>query len=207
MAQRVREHSHFSSLFFFFLPRPPPQGGDSKRSTGHELIEHSTIQSASRVTLAPQTTKRQKNWWARAQKKRVRNGRPVWSAVHVVQVHIGSNGLLAKHLEGWGSRPGAWNPICTARSSGAGKALLCLERHLRREENTSSVVSMPSGAVETQWQVPAVEAIFRTIMVLLCLGPMKAPRAGVRGRVVWTSRFRRPGNRGVLGGTPPPAGS
>ena len=63
-----------------------------------------------------------------------------------------------------------------------------------REENTSSVVpDMPSGAVETQWQVPAVEAIARTIMVLRCLGPMKAPRAGVRGRVVWASRFRGPG--------------
>ena len=57
-------------------------------------------------------------------------------------------------------------------------------------ENTSSVVSMPSGAVETQWQVPAVEAISRTIMILRCLGPMKAPRAGVRGRVVCASRFR-----------------
>ena len=63
-----------------------------------------------------------------------------------------------------------------------------------REENTSSVVpAMPSGAVETQWQVPAVEAIAITIMELRCLGPMKAPRAGVRGRVVWASRFRGPG--------------
>ena len=60
-------------------------------------------------------------------------------------------------------------------------------------ENTSSVVSMPSGAVETQWQVPAVEAISKTIMILRCLGPMKAPRAGVRGRVVCASRFRGPG--------------
>ena len=42
---------------------------------------------------------------------------------------------------------------------------------------------MPSGAVVTQWQVPAVEAISRTIMVLRCLGPIKAPRAGVKGRV------------------------
>ena len=60
-------------------------------------------------------------------------------------------------------------------------------------ENTSSLVSMPSGAVETQWQVPAVEAISKTIMILRCLGPMKAPRAGVRGRVVCASRFRGPG--------------
>ena len=60
-------------------------------------------------------------------------------------------------------------------------------------ENTSSVVSMRSGAVETQWQVPAVEAISRTIMILRCLGPIQAPRAGVRGRVVCASRFRGPG--------------
>ena len=40
--------------------------------------------------------------------------------------------------------------------------------------------------------MPAIEAISRTIMVLRCLGPMKAPRAGVRGRVVWTSRFKGP---------------
>ena len=40
---------------------------------------------------------------------------------------------------------------------------------------------MPSGAVETQWQVPAVKAIAINVMVLHCLGPMKAPRAGVRG--------------------------
>ena len=53
---------HFFFLFFGFAPPPPRGRGDSKRSTGHELIEHSTIQSASRVTLAPQTTKRQKNW-------------------------------------------------------------------------------------------------------------------------------------------------
>ena len=126
------------------------------------------------------------------------SGRPIWSAVRVVQVHIGSNlqrgrfrpcvsGLLAKHLDEWGSRPGAWNPICTARSS-------ALPREAPgARENTSSVVSMPSGAVETQWQVPAVEAISRTIMILRCLGPIKAPRAGVRGRVVCASRFRGPG--------------
>ena len=29
--------------------------------------------------------------------------------------------------------------------------------------------------------------------VLRCLGPIKAPRAGVKGRVVWASRFRGPG--------------
>ena len=78
------------------------------------------------------------------------------------------------------------------RSCGAGRALFCLKRHLGREESASSVVPLPSGAVVTQWQVPAVEAISRTIMVLRCLGPIKAP-AGMKGRVVWTSRFRGPG--------------
>ena len=33
----------------------------------------------------------------------------------------------------------------------------------------------------------------RAIMVLHCLGPIKAPRAGVMGRVVGASRFRDPG--------------
>ena len=152
----LRAHS-FLLTFFFLCHVPPPRGReDSKRSTGHELIEHSTIQSASRVTLAPQTTKRQEKLVGEGSEKASENGRPVWSAVHVVQVRIGSNlqrgrfrpcvsGLLAKHLDGCGSRPGAWNPICTARSSGAGRALLCLERHLGREENTSSVVPVPSG--------------------------------------------------------------
>ena len=41
--------------------------------------------------------------------------------------------------------------------------------------------------------MPAVEAIAITIMELRCLGPMKAPRAGMRGSVVWASRFRGPG--------------
>ena len=178
---------------------PPRQGeGDIKRSTGHELIEHSTIPLASRVTLAPQTTNRRKNWWAWTQIEAGETVRPIRSTVRVVQVHLNSNlqrgrfrpcvgGMLARTFRGWGSRPVAWNPICTARSSRAGGALLCLERHMGQEENTSSVVpAMPSGAVETQWQVPAVEAIAITIMELRCLGPMKAPRAGVRGRVVWT---------------------
>ena len=42
-----------------------------------------------------------------------------------------------------------------------------------------------------------------------CLGPIRARRAGVMGRVVWTSRFRGPGmaTKGMLGGTPTPAGS
>ena len=144
------EGAHISPHYFFLVgslvahPPPPPRGrGDSKRSTGHEQIEQSTIQSASRVTLAPQNEKAEK-LVGEGSEKASESGRPVWSAVHVVQVHIGSNlqrgrfrpcvsGLLAKHLDGWGSRPGAWNPICTARSSGAGRALLCLERQLGRE--------------------------------------------------------------------------
>ena len=84
-------------------------------------------------------------------------------------------------------------PTALPRSCGAGRALLCLGRHLGWEESASSVMPMPSGAVVTQWQVPAVEAISRTTMVLCCLGPIKAPRAGVMGRVVWASRFRGPG--------------
>ena len=84
-------------------------------------------------------------------------------------------------------------PTALPRSYGAGRALLCLKRHLRREGNASVVAPMPSGAVVTQWQVPAVEAISRAIVVLRCLGPIKAPRAGVKGRVVWASRFRGPG--------------
>ena len=58
-------------------------------------------------------------------------------------------------------------PTALPRSCGAGRALLCLGRHLGWEESASSVVPMPSGAVVVQWQVPAVEAIFRTTMVLL----------------------------------------
>ena len=87
------------------------------------------------MTLAPQNEKAEK-LVGEGSEEASESGRPVWSAVHVVQVHIGSNlqrgrfrpcvsGLLAKHLGGWGSRPGAWNPICTAQSSGAGRALLC----------------------------------------------------------------------------------
>ena len=90
-----------------------------------------------------------------------------------------------------------------------GRALLHMGRHLGWGEGASSVVHMPSGAVLSQWQVPAVEAISRPTMALYCLGPMKASRAGVMGRVVWTSRFRGPGmaTKGMLGGTPAPAGS
>ena len=65
-------------------------------------------------------------------------------------------------------------PTALPRSCGAGRALLCLGRHLGWEESASSVVPMPSGAVVTQWQVPVVEAISRTTMALRCLGPMKA---------------------------------
>ena len=105
-------HNHFSPLVFFpffFVDFPPPPrgGGDSKRSTGHELIEHSTIPLASRVTLAPQTTNRRKNWWAWTQIEAGETVRPLRSAVRVVQVHLDSNlqrgrfrpcvgGLLAK---------------------------------------------------------------------------------------------------------------
>ena len=126
--------------------------------------------------------------------------RPVWSAVRVVQVQIGSN---CKEVCLGHALVACWRSILTGGagkvyvipnalpcSCGAGRALLCLGRHLGREESGSSVVPMPSGAVVTQWQVPAVEAISRTIMVLCCLGPIKAPRAGVMGRVVWASRFR-----------------
>ena len=143
------EDAHISLHIFFCglwlrTPRLPPRGrGDSKRSTGHEQIEQSAIQSASRVTLAPQHEKAER-LIGEGSEEASESGRPAWSAVHVVQVHIGSNlqrgrfrpcvsGLLAKHLAGWGSRPGAWNHICTAQSSGAGRALLCLERHLGRE--------------------------------------------------------------------------
>ena len=92
-------------------------------------------------------------------------------------------------------------PTALPRSCRVGRALLHLGRHLGWEESATSVVPMPSGAVLTQWQVPAVEAISRTTMALCCLGPMKAPRAGVMGRVVWTSRFRGPGmaTKGMLG--------
>ena len=199
------EDAHISLHIFFCglwlrTPRPPPRGrGDSKRSTGHEQIEQSAIRSASRVTLAPQHEKAER-LIGEGSEEASESGRPAWSAVHVVQVHIGSNlqrgrfrpcvsGLLAKHLAGWGSRPGAWNHICIAQSSGA-----ALSREAPGARGSASpVVSMPSGAVETQWQVPAVEAISKTIMRLHCLGPMKAPRAGVRGRVVCASRFRGPG--------------
>ena len=86
------------------------------------------------------------------------------------------SGLLAKHLDGRGAGKVYVIPNALPCSCGAGRALLCLGRHLGREESASSVVPMPSGAVVTQWQVPAVEAISRTIMVLCCLGPIKAPR-------------------------------
>ena len=91
-------------------------------------------------------------------------------------------------------------PTALPRSCRVGRALLHLGRHLEWEESATSVVPMPSGAVLTQWQVPAVEAISRTTMALCCLGPMKALRAGVMGRVVWTSRFRGPGmaTKGML---------
>ena len=84
-------------------------------------------------------------------------------------------------------------PTALPRSYGAGRALLCLKRHLRREGKALVVVPMPSGALVTQWQVPAVEAISRAIVGLRCLGPIKAPRAGIKGRVEWASRFRGPG--------------
>ena len=47
-------------------------------------------------------------------------------------------------------------------------------------------------------------AIFSPTMAILFLGPTKAPRAGVMGRVVWTSRFRGPGmvTEGMRGGNP-----
>ena len=106
-----RTHTFPFPIFFFPLvahPPPPPRGrGDSKRST-------------------PQNEKAEK-LVGEGSEEASESGRPVWSAVHVVQVHIGSNlqrggfrpcvsGLLAKHLGGWGSRLGAWNPICTAQS-------------------------------------------------------------------------------------------
>ena len=189
------EDAHISlHIFFFFFcglwlrtPRPPPRGrGDSKRSTGHEQIEQSAIQSASRVTLAPQHEKAE-GLIGEGSEEASESGRPAWSAVHVVQVHIGSNlqrgrfrpcvsGLLAKHLV---------NPV--------GQSAALSREAPGARESASPVVSMPSGAVETQWQVPAVEAISKTIMRLHCVGPMKAPRAGVRGRVVCASRFRGSG--------------
>ena len=54
----------------------------------------------------------------------------------------------------------------------------------------------------------AVEVISRTTVALDCLGPIKATRAGVM-EGVWTSRFAGPGmaTKGMLGGTPTPAGS
>ena len=83
------------------------------------------------MTLAPQNEKAEK-LVGEGSEEASESGRPVWSAVHVVQVHIGSNYLqregfgraLAKHLDGWGSRPGAWNPICTVQSSGADRAFV-----------------------------------------------------------------------------------
>ena len=121
--------------------------------------------------------------------------RPVWSAVRVVQVHIGSNckevcfghALVAcwqSILTGGSAGKVYGIPTALPRYCGAGRALLCLKRHLGREESASSVVPMPSGAVVTQWQVPAVE------------GGMGQPVQGP-----WH------GNKGMLGGTPTPAGS
>ena len=103
------------------------------------------------------------------------------------------SGLLAKHLDGRGCRQGVWNPNCAASILWSGQSAALPKRHLGREESASSVVPVPSGAVVTQWQVPAVEAISRTIMVFTLFRAHKAPRAEVKGRVVWVSRFRGPG--------------
>ena len=89
---------------------------------GHEQIEQSTIQSASRVTLAPQNEKAEK-LVGKGSEEASESGRPVWSAVHIVQVHIGSNlqrgrfrpcvsGLLAKRWAGGG--PGQVHGISSA---------------------------------------------------------------------------------------------
>ena len=98
-----RTHTFPFPVFFCVLwlrtPRPPQRGrGDSKRSTGHEQIEQSTIQSASTVTLAPQNEKAEK-LVGEGSEEASESGRPVWSAVHVVQVHIGSNLQRGKHVE------------------------------------------------------------------------------------------------------------
>ena len=73
-------------------------------------------------------------------------------------------------------------------------------------EGADRVIPMPSIKYGLEVVLPTLA---ETIMILRCLGPMKALRAGVRGRVVCASRFKGPvhGNRRVLGGTPPPAGS
>ena len=125
--------------------------------------------------------------------------------MRVVPVHLDSNlqrgrfrpcvdGMLAKTFGQGGIQVSCMESHLNCSISREVGALLCRDRPREREENASSVVpDMPSGAVETQWQVPAVKAIAINVMVLHCLGPMKAPRAGVKGRVVWASRFRGPG--------------
>ena len=65
-----------------------------------------------------------------------------------------------------------------------GRALLLPGRHLGWREGTPSVAHAQSGAVLFQWRVPAVEVISTYHGNILSLGPIKAPRAGVMGRVV-----------------------
>ena len=49
-----------------------------------------------------------------------------------------------------------------------GRALLHPGRHLGLGEGTTSVAHVPSGAVLSQWLVPAVEAVSAPTMALYC---------------------------------------
>ena len=99
------------------------------------------------------------------------------------------SGLLAKHLDGRGCRQGVWNPNCAAsilwsRQSAA----------LPKEAPGECVISCVYAV--RGCSDPVAGACCRSHLQnyhgIRCLGPIKAPRAGVKGRVVWASRFRGP---------------
>ena len=99
-----------------------------------------------------------------------------WRAVRVAQVQISKRHVRAmcaqsegvRHLDG--ERVQARCVAATTalpHSSRVGRALLLPERHLGWGEGTPSVAHVPSGAVLTQWRVPAVEAISTSTMAVL----------------------------------------
>ena len=127
---------------------------------------------------------------------------------HVRAMCAQSEGV--RHLDG--ERVQARCVVATTalpHSCRVGRALLLPGRHLGWGEGTPSVACAVRDCIVAVASASCRSHLHTYHGNILLLGPIKAPRAGVMGRVVWTSRFRDPSmvTEGVLGGTPAPAGS
>ena len=100
-----------------------------------------------------------------------------WQAVRVAQVQITKRHVRAmcaqsegvRHLDG--ERVQARCVVATTvlpHSCRVGRALLLPGRRLAWGEGTPSVAHVPSGAVLSQWGVPAVETISTPTMAIYC---------------------------------------